>query len=91
MAADHVSPGEFRAELHIPGPPAYRSCIFEVGAATSPEAALERAVQHWRSNKDAANRFANSITVHRWGADGAIEKAISSLRYLGPDWLEATV
>jgi hypothetical protein len=89
MAADHVSPGEFRAELHIPGPPAYRNCIYEVGAAKSPEAALDKAVQYWRSNKDAANRLANSITIHRRGADGTIEAAISFLSYLAPDWLEA--
>ena len=88
MAADRVSAGEFRAELHIPGPPAYRNCIYEVGAAKSPEAALESAVQHWRSGSDAANKFANSITVHRWRANGTIEEAISFLRYLGPDWLE---
>ena len=70
----HIAPGKFRARLNVPCAPVASSYWCEVGAAKSPEAALQAAVDYWRSDSwPGPIESASFAEVFRYLEDGEVE------------------
>ncbi len=75
MARNHFSPGKFRVQLNVPGPPVFTCHFVEVEWSDSPQAAGWEALRYWQSDEwPGPVELANSAEVFRYAENGELQR-----------------